>query len=84
MAIAVTSTKKTVFGNKKVLLIEVTFASGDTSGSVETGLVAIDFATAQYVDAAKIINVFASAGTLTVATQDPTATKAWSMMVVGH
>lgn len=84
MAIAIVSTKKTIFGNKKIVMIEGTFASGDTTGEIASGLVAVDFAVAQYVDAAKIINVSAAAGTLTLATQDPGATKTFQLMVVGH
>lgn len=84
MAISVSSTKKTVFGNKKVLFITGTYASGDTTGTVDTGLVAVDFAVAQYQAAAKVINAVASAGTITLATEDPGATKTWDLMVVGH
>jgi len=84
MAIAETTKKKTTFGNKRVLFIEGTFASGDTTGDIVTGLVAVDFAIAQYRGVAKIINCTASAGTITLATEDPGATKTWDMMVVGH
>lgn len=84
MAIAETGRKRTVFGNKVVLFITGTFASGDTTGDIASGLVAVDFAVAQYIDAAKIINASASAGTVTLATQDPGATKTFTLMVVGH
>lgn len=84
MAIAEVSRKRTVFGNKTVLIISGTFANADTTGDISTGLVAVDFAVAQYVDAAKIINCSAAAGVITLATQDPGATKTWTMMVVGH
>jgi hypothetical protein len=47
MAISTSSTKKTVFGNKKIVICEGTFATGDTSGTVETGLSAIDHVQAQ-------------------------------------
>lgn len=84
MAIAEVSRKRTVFGNKVVLFITGTFASGDTTGDISTGLAAVDFAVAQYIDAAKIINATAAAGVVTLATQDPTATKTFTLMVVGH
>lgn len=84
MAIAVTSTRKTVFGNKKVLFITGTFADGDTSGDVVSGLVAVDFASVQYQDAAMVVGASASGGTLTLTTEDPTATEIWTMMVIGH
>lgn len=84
MAIAETGRKRTVFGNKTVLFITGTYANGDTTGTIDTGLVAVDFAIAQYQAVAKIINCVASAGTITLATEDPGATKTWDMMVVGH
>jgi len=84
MAISESSRIRTVFGNKVILVVTGTYASGDTTGTIATGLSAVDFASAQYVDAAKIINCSASAGTITLATQDPTATKTWKMFVVGH
>jgi hypothetical protein len=47
--------------------------------------VQVDFAVGGYTEAlAKVINVSATGGTLTVATEDPGATKAFSIMVVGH
>ncbi len=85
MAIAVTSTVKSVFGNKKVLFITGTFASGDTSGTVDTGLVAIDFVQAQWTNLLdKTVNPTTSAGVVTLTVTDPAATKTWTMMVVGH
>jgi hypothetical protein len=84
MAIAVTSTKKTVFGNKKIMFITGTFANGDTSGTVATGLNSVDFISVQYQALAKIIGGSASGGTVTLTTEDPGATKTWTMMVVGH
>jgi hypothetical protein len=85
MAIAVTSTKKTIFGNKKIVIITGTFDNADTTGDIVTGLVQVDFAVGGYTEAlAKVINVSATGGTLTVATEDPGATKAFSIMVVGH
>ncbi len=84
MAISESSRIRTVFGNKTVLVITGTYANGDTTGTIVTGLVSVDFAVAQYIDAAKIINCSASGGTVTLATQDPTATKTWKMIVIGH
>ncbi len=84
MAYTLVSTKKTVFGNKKVVIIEGTFASGDTTGTVVTGLSAIDFAIAQYVDTAKILNCAPSGGNITLTTQDPLATKTFRLIAIGH
>lgn len=84
MAIAVTSTKRTVFGNKKVVIIKGTFANGDTTGSVDTSIKDIDFVIAQYEASAKIINCSANGGIVTLTTEDPGATKVWSMVVIGH
>lgn len=84
MAIAITSTKKTVFGNKRVMFFTGTFASGDTGGNIATGLNAIDLVIAQYQDVAKIMGGSASGGTVTLTTEDPGATKTWSAVVIGH
>jgi len=84
MTIAVTSTKRTVFGNKKIVIVKGTFASGDTSGDVDTSIKDIDFVIAQYEDVAKIINCSVDGGTVTLATENPGATKVWSMVVIGH
>ena len=85
MAIAVTSTEQSVFGNKKIVMIAGTFASGDTTGDVVTGLNHVDFSVAQYESSAKIINTSdGETGTITVATQDPTATKVWTLFAIGY
>jgi hypothetical protein len=85
MAIAETSRIRTVFGNKTVLFIKGTFASGDTSGTIDTGLVAIDHVQAQWTDLLdKTVNPIVSAGTVTLTVTNPGATKNWTMMVVGH
>jgi hypothetical protein len=85
MALAVTSTKKSVFGNKKVVFFEGTFASGDTTGTVDTGLVAIDFVQAQWTDLLdKTVNPTVSEGVVTLTVTNPTATKHWTMVVMGH
>ena len=86
MAFTETSRQKTVFGNKKVVLIEATFGNGDTTGSVDTGLGKVDFCMASYVDAAKIVGAKESAtlGTLTLTTEDPTATKTLQIIAIGH
>ena len=84
MAYTLVSTKKTVFGNKKIVIIEGTFANGDTTGAVATGLSAIDFAVAQYDASAKILNCSASGGDITLATQDPGATKTFHLIAIGH
>lgn len=85
MAIAESSRSRTVFGNKTVLFITGTFASGDTSGTIVTGLVAIDHVSAQFVDILdKTVNPTVSGGTVTLTVTNPGATKIWRMMVVGH
>jgi hypothetical protein len=84
MAIAELSRIRTVFGNKVVLVITGDYDSGDTTGTIATGLVAVDYAQAQYKDAAKIIGCSASGGTITLATENPGATKIWTMIVIGH
>jgi len=84
MGIAETSRIRTVFGNKTILVITGTFANGDTTGDISTGLSAVDFASAQYEAAAKIINCVAAAGVITLATEDPTATKTFKLFVIGH
>lgn len=84
MGISISSVVKTTFGNKKVLMITGTFASGDTSGTYDCGLVAVDLVLVGYEDAAYIIGGKASAGTLTFTTQNPGATKQFQAVVVGH
>lgn len=87
MALSTNSTKKTTFGNKKILIIDGEFENGDTSGSITTGLNKIDFAIAQYKAAAKIINCeenSSTGGQLDLDTEDPGATKEFTAIVVGH
>ncbi len=84
MAIAVTNTEQSVFGNKKIVIITGTFASGDTTGDVVTGLNQVDFSVGQYEASAKIINTSDSSGTITVATEDPGATKVWTLFAIGY
>jgi len=85
MAIAVSSTKKTTFGNKKIVICEGTFASGDTSGTVDTGLSAIDHVQAQWTDLLdKTVNPTVSGGIVTLTVTNPAATKNWRMIAIGH
>jgi hypothetical protein len=85
MALAVTSTKKTVFGNKRVVIIRGTAASGDTSGTVVTGLSGIDYVEAHWKDLAdKTIQTSESGGTVTLTFTDPAATKIWELIVHGY
>lgn len=84
MAISTSRVKSSVFGDLKVEVHSGTFASGDTTGTVATGLSSILFAVAQYRDSAKILNCSASGGTVTVATQDPGATKTFDLIVFGR
>jgi hypothetical protein len=84
MAISITGVVKTTFGNKKVLIITGSFASGDTSGTYDCGLVAVDLCMVSYQAAAYVIGVSASAGTLTFTTENPGATKVFQAIVIGH
>lgn len=85
MALAVTSTKRTVFGNKKVVIVRGTVASGDTSGSVVTGLSGIDYVEAHFKDLAdKTIQTSESGGTITLTFTDPSATKIFELVAIGY
>lgn len=85
MAWSLSTTKKTVFGNKKIMIITGTVASGDTSGTVATGLNAIDFVGAHFKDLAdKTIQTSESGGTITLTFTNPAATKIISLFIIGH
>lgn len=85
MALAVTSTKRTVFGNKRVVIVRGTVASGDTSGSVVTGLNGIDYVEAHFKDLAdKTIQTSESGGTITLTFADPSATKIFELVAIGY
>lgn len=85
MALAVTSTKRTVFGNKRIVMIRGTVASGDTSGSVVTGLNSIDAVLAFFKDIAdRTIQTSESGGTITLTFTDPGATKIFGLTVIGN
>lgn len=85
MALAVSSTKRTVFGNKKVVIIRGTVASGDTTGSVATGLNGIDYVEAHFKDLAdKTIQSSESGGTITLTFTDPAATKIFELIAIGY
>jgi hypothetical protein len=85
MALAVTSTKKTVFGNKKVVIVKGTVASGDTTGAVTTGLNGIDFVSAHFKDLAdKTIQTSESGGVVTLTFTNPVATKIFELVVFGY
>lgn len=85
MALAVTSTKKTVFGNKRVVIVKGTVASGDTTGNVTTGLSGVDFVSAHFKDLSdKTIQNSESGGVVTLTFTNPAATKIFEMVVVGY
>lgn len=85
MALAVTSTKKTVFGNKRVVIVKGTVASGDTSGSVTSGLSGVDYVGAHFKDLAdKTIQTSESGGTITLTFTNPAATKIFEMVIIGY
>ncbi len=86
MAWSESSRTKSVFGNKKVVMIDGTVGSGDTgSGAIDTGLVAIDLVLANFNDIAdKTIQTSYSGGALTLTFTNPSATKKLSIFVIGH
>lgn len=85
MALAVTSTKRTVFGNKKVVIVRGTVASGDTTGAVTSGLSGVDYVEAHFKDLAdKTIQTSESGGVVTLTFTDPAATKIFEMVIVGY
>ena len=85
MALSASSTKRTVFGNKKVVIIRGTVASGDTSGTVETGLNGIDYVVAHFKDLAdKTIQTSESGGTITLTFTNPAATKIFELVAIGY
>lgn len=85
MAWSLSSTKKTVFGNKRIVIIQGTVASGDTSVTVDTGLKSIDFVGAHFKDLGdKTIQTSESGGTITLTFTNPAATKIVSLLVIGH
>jgi len=83
MAISATRVKSSVIGDLKVETYSGTFANGDSTGDVATGFGKILFASAQYVDVAKVMNCKVSGGTITIATEDPGATKTFTLLVIG-
>jgi hypothetical protein len=85
MAWSLTTTRKTVFGNKKIVIIKGTIASGDTTASVVTGLNEIDLISAQITDIAdKTVQSSSSGGTITLTFTNPAATKIVSLFIIGH
>lgn len=85
MALAVTSKKRTVFGNKKVVIVRGTVENGDTSGSVVSGLNVVDYVEAHFKDLAdKTIQTAESGGTITLTFTDPAATKIFELVAIGH
>lgn len=86
MAWSESTRQKTTFGNKKVVMITGTLASGDTSGTVVTGLTKVDMIQICYADVAKSIAAVesATAGTITIAAENPAATKIVNILVIGH
>lgn len=86
MAWSETTRYKTTWGNKKVVMIVGTLASGDTSGSVVSGLTKIDMIQICYGDVAKSISAKegSTQGTLDIVAEDPAATKVVNILVIGH
>jgi hypothetical protein len=84
MAISTTRVKSTAIGDLKAEVFTGSFASGDTTGTVATGFTKVLFAIAQYEDSsAKVMNCSSSGGTITIDTEDPGATKTFTLLVIG-
>ena len=83
MAISTTRVKSSAIGDVKMEVFSGSFANGDTTGDVATGFTKILFVIAQYDDVAKILSCKTSGGTITVATEDPGATKTFTLLVIG-
>lgn len=87
MAWSETTRYKTVWGNKKVVMIVGTLASGDTSGSVVSGLGKIDIVMISYGDVGKSISAMENASTLgqiDIVAENPAATKVVNIIAIGH
>ena len=86
MAWSETTRYKTVWGNKKVVMIVGSLASGDTTGSVVSGLTKIDIVMINYGDVAKSISAAegSTQGTLDIVAENPAATKIVNILVIGH
>jgi len=87
MAWSETTRYKTVWGNKRVVMIVGTLASGDTTGTVQSGLTKIDMIQICYGDVAKSISAAENATTLgqiDIVAENPAATKIVNILVIGH
>lgn len=84
MAYSQSSLKNTVFGNKRVRLIQGTIADNDTSAEIDTGLSAIDYVEVHFQDSTSGITYTVSAGVVTLGFADQNATKIVSLMAIGH
>jgi hypothetical protein len=87
MAWSETTRFKTTWGNKKVVMIIGTLASGDTSGSVVSGLTKIDMVLISYGDVGKSISAMENAttqGQIDIVAENPAATKVVNILAIGH
>lgn len=73
------ATERTVMGNKRVTMGTFTQGSGDTGGTIVTGLKFVEFF--ECTNAKSVSN---SAGTVTVVTADPGGNVAGYWMAMGY
>ena len=78
MAWAASTTERTIMGNKKVIIGTFSQASGDTGGTVATGLRVVDYFTCGVET-----NLSESSGTVTVTTANPGAAQAGYWIAIG-
>lgn len=84
MAWIETSRKRTVFGNKRVVIIRGTVASGDTSAVINTGLNQIDSVDPRFKDLLdRTIGSAETGSNITLSFTNPAATKIVEVQVIG-
>lgn len=69
MALARASIEKSIMGNKRVHFGTATFASGDTSGTLDTGLRSVE----AFLFGGELVAYTVSSGTVTATFEDPGA-----------
>lgn len=73
------TTHKTIMGNKRVHFGGFTQASGDTGGSIDTGLDIVE-----YFDCTGLKTYTDSSGTIAATTLDPGGSQAGFWMAIGY
>jgi hypothetical protein len=74
----------TSIGDLKMEVLTGTFANGDSTGEFVSGFSKVLMAFADYQTAAKVMNCSVSGSTITIATEDPGATKTFNLVVWGY